>query len=146
MRKHTTSEAFQAVKELSDIYTALKLECCKCARMRLRKWSGATLERTLCVATWTQVLHDPWLPELGPSSGSILKCKSSTSINRILMAKVVSESSALLLLLLLHSPLFLLLRLSALSFSCTKILFDHDSLIHSAHYVSATARSTLKVK
>jgi len=39
MRNHadyrrTTSEAFQAVKSLYDIYTILNVGCCNCARMR----------------------------------------------------------------------------------------------------------------
>jgi len=34
LRRHTISEAFQAVKNLCDIYTILNLKCCKCARLR----------------------------------------------------------------------------------------------------------------
>ena len=32
--RHTTNEAFQAIKALCDVYTIFNLECCKCATMR----------------------------------------------------------------------------------------------------------------
>jgi len=39
-RKHTTSEAFQALKGLCDIYTILNLEYCKCAKMTFHCANG----------------------------------------------------------------------------------------------------------